>query len=197
MSGIQVIALVILAVSIITDYGTDKGKHTKAKIFHAICMLLLVYSCADAPAILGRILAHFGNFQQKLDVPVGFISGHAHMFLYIAHTLICTIVLILAARMFNRRDSARKQLIYVLPLLVLSEGINFYMGWVGAGDDQELSDMLIFWIGFAVMGSIGGVIMWIYSTRFMKEFFMPQQPIDDTIVEAEPATESNKPSTDN
>jgi hypothetical protein len=86
---------------------------------------------------------------------------------------------LLIYQLIKRNEKARRQLSYIMPLLVVLETINFYIGWHSTDDAETMSDIAVFSIGFIVIGIIAGGIVYVYNTPFMKEFFA--SPIDDKI----------------
>jgi hypothetical protein len=167
-----VIAFIFLVIGLIKDYQKDKGRHVKAKVFHAICLTVIIYSYAGSFQILGMLIRDFDGAHQRFSVPVGFVSGDVHWIIYLIHSALVMTIIILAYQMIRRSEKARRMLVILLPIAGLLEVFGFYRGWVSGEANLGVSDGLIILIGLVIVGGITLVIYLVYSSEFMKTFFV-------------------------
>lgn len=167
-----IFALVFLVIGLIKDYQRDKGKNVKAKIFHAICLTLLIMSYAGSFQILGMLIRDFEGAQQRFSSNVGPVPGQLHWIIYLVHSALVMTVIILAYQMIRRSEKSRKLLVKLLPLAGLLEVFSFYRGWILDGDDLGVGHGAIILIGFVIVGGITTLIFWVYTSEFMKTFFL-------------------------
>src|SRR5688500_8270802 len=115
--GFTIFALVFLVIGLVKDYQRDKGKNIKAKVFHAICLTLLIASYAGSFKILGMLIRDFDGARERFSITVGPISGEISWYIYLVHSAIAMTIIILAYQMIRRLDKPRKMMIKILPLL--------------------------------------------------------------------------------
>jgi hypothetical protein len=171
MNYFTLFGLVILTFGLIQDYKRDKGLNTKAKVFHAICLTILIASYAGSFGILGMWMRNFDKAQERFSVDVGLVPGQLHFIFYLLHSVLAMTVIIIAYRMIRRNDKSRKLLITLLPVLALLETFGFYRGWIIDGDDPEVNHGIILLMGFLVIGGLTSVLIAIYKSKFMRTFF--------------------------
>lgn len=174
--GFTIFALVFLVIGLVQDYKRDKGKHIKAKVFHAICLTFLIASYAGSFKILGMLIRDFDGARERFSTNVGPISGQLHWLIYLVHSGLVMTIIILAYQMIRRLDRPRRLLVKLLPLAGLLEVFSFYRGWVADGGDLGVNHGIIILIGLLLVGGLTTLIFLIYNSKFMKEFFAYGQP---------------------
>ncbi len=187
MNRFTIIALVIMGLGLYRDYKRDAGLNRKAKIYHAILLTLLLASYAGSFGIVGAIIRNFEGVKNQFSVDVGIVPGQVHLFLYFLHTLVSLAVLVFAYQMISRKETARKRLVTLLPLLGILSVFSFYRGWLNTPDELILSDGMIILIGVIIMGGLTMLYMKIYNSEWMKKFFtFEPEPINlDSEIENE------------
>ncbi len=182
MNFFTLFGLVILALGLMQDYKKDSAQNTKAKVFHAVCLTILIASYAGSFRILGSLIRNFDKAQERFSVDVGLVPGQLHFIFYLLHSALAMTTVVLAYQMIRRNDKSRKWLIRVLPFLALLEIFSFYRGWVLAGDDLEVNHSMIVLIGFLLVGGLAGIIIAIYKSKFMIAFFTPIEQAPSNIL---------------
>ena len=175
MNFFTLFGLVILAFGLMQDYKKDSGQNTKAKVFHAVCLTILIASYAGSFRILGTLLRNFDKAQERFSVDVGVVPGQLHFIFYLLHSALAMTTVVLAYQMIRRNDKARKWLIILLPFLALLEVFSFYRGWVSATDDFEGNHLSIVLIGILLVGGLAGSVIAIYKSKSMITFFTPSE----------------------
>ena len=73
--GFVIFGLVFLVIGLVKDYQRDKGKHVTAKVFHAICLALLISSYAGSFKIIGMLMRNFDGAKERFSTDVGIVPG--------------------------------------------------------------------------------------------------------------------------
>jgi hypothetical protein len=170
-----IIALIFLVVGLIKDFQKDKGQHVKAKVFHAICLTVIIFSYAGSFQILGMLIRDFEGAHQRFSTPVGFVPGQLHWIIYLIHSALVMTIIILAYQMIRRSEKSRKLLVTLLPAAGLLELFSFYRGWISDGDYLGVSNGLINLVGLLIVGGATLAIYMVYDSKFMKAFFSFEQ----------------------
>lgn len=184
-------ALIYLGFALFRDYKKDKGLNKKAKIFQTICLYIICLLYSGSFRHIGGLIRHFDIARDKFGVDVGLVSGQMHFFIYLLNLFFVLIVLILAYQLIGRKEKARSQIIWFLPLLCLTEIFSFYRGWLSEENGLQISDGFIFLIGFIIMGGITAFVIIIYTRDFMKTFFLQEPVIITSENEPEIASEND------
>lgn len=171
MNGFKVIALLILAVGLYHNYQQDSGQQRRAKVWQAICLVLLVQAYASIFGQVGWLVTHWEAAKQKFGHAVGYVPGQVHFLLYLLHIGLALLTLLTTMRMINRSDAARRRLLWLLLLLVVAETFSFYRGWLSGGAEAPLMHAFILALGLAFNGAVAAVMAVVYSSRFMKAFY--------------------------
>jgi hypothetical protein len=171
MNYFSLMGLVILIFGLIQDYKRDKGQNTRAKVFHVVCLTILIASYAGSFRVLGMLTRNFDKAQERFSVDVGLVPGQIHFIFYLLHSVLAMTVIIIAYQMIRRNDKSRKLLITLLPFLALLEIFSFYRGWIIDGDDLGVNHGIILLIGFLLIGGLTSVIVAVYKSKFMTTFF--------------------------
>ncbi|MBX2900058.1 MAG: hypothetical protein KF775_10420 [Cyclobacteriaceae bacterium] len=171
MNYFTLFALVILTLILAQDYKRDAGKNKKAKIFHAICLAILVANYAGSFRILSVLIRNFDKARERFSVDVGLVPGQLHFIFYLVHSVLAMAVILLVYQMTRRNDKSRKLMVTILPFLAILEIFSFYRGWIFNGDGFETSAILILSIGFILIGGLTSGIIAVYKSRFMTSFF--------------------------
>jgi hypothetical protein len=169
--GFTIFALFFLVIGLVKDYQRDKGKNIKAKVFHAICLTLLVASYAGSFKILGMLIRDFDGAKERFSIAVGPISEEMTWYIYLVHSAIAMTIIILAYQMIRRVDKPRKMMTKILPLLGVVELFSFYRAWVIDGNELGVNHGVIILIGVLVVGGLTTFITLVYNSGFMKDFF--------------------------
>jgi hypothetical protein len=156
---------------LIKDYNRDRGQNVKAKIFHTICLIILIGSYAGSFRIVGMLIRDFEGAKQRFSVDVGFVSAQTNWILFLVHSAVVLTVLILAYTMITRSEKSRRGLVMVLPLAGVLEVYGFYSGWITQTEDLGLDHTFIILMGLVVVGSITTFLLLVYTSGFMKTFF--------------------------
>lgn len=168
--GFTIFALAFLVIGLAQDYQKDKKQNIKAKIFHAICLTILIASYAGSFKILGMLIRDFDGARERFSTSVGPISGQIHWAIYLVHSALVMTIIILAYQMIRRLDKSRRLLLKLLPLAGLLEVFSFYRGWIIDGDEGVNHGVIIV-IGLVIVGGFTVFIFWVYNSVFMKNFF--------------------------
>lgn len=163
----------LLLVKLMHDYKRDSGQNILAKICHAIILIAIGIFYAKALLTLAYLGGNIDWFYNKVNSPVGIISGPARFTILVLHTLLAVAICLFAMQMFSRKDRARRLFISFLPFLAITEIFNFYLGWLSEGP-SDIPAAYIFLIGTIAIGCIAVLIVVIYSSRFMRKFFTPE-----------------------
>lgn len=176
MKPVTIFLTLFLVLSLFRDFNRDKGEHQKAKVFHFILSLLLVFFFSG---VLSYFLAVFGRFDEVRalhEIPIGILPVQLNLWSFVANTLLCVALVLIVFRMALRNEKARKLLNIVLPCVVITQTINFYQGFVGGGPIGDMSHGMILLVGFVIMAGIAAIILAVYNSAFMKAFFQPHTP---------------------
>ena len=171
MSLLTILVLVAVIFILIKDFRKDHGEHNKAKAIHAVAMVLLSAYYTGVFRYLGWFLGHIQEAQEMFGVPIGIFSGKINFFMFVLYVFVAPVVLVLIYAMVDRRNGARKALMWLAPLVVVIEGFNFHRGWFSEGDDLMFSSGLVMLIGLAFFGVLAGIFVVVYRANFMREFF--------------------------
>ena len=157
----------ILAVLYVIELSSTKG-YVKAKILHTICLAFLFYNHLHSFQGIMWLIKSPGLYKE-LNIQVGIISGEINLVQNLIHILLGAIVVILAFGMLFRNDFSRRVVIWVLPLLIPTGTIAFYIDFNQY--DLISNDYTIFFIGFMIFSFIYLGITLLYRSKFMKVFF--------------------------
>ena len=164
---LKTIFIFFIAFVIYLDFSKTKAQ-LKAKIFHVLAILFLLYTNFSSLISVFRLLREV-NFLQNLKVQVGVISPTMNLYQNLIYIVFGCVIVILVMGMINRSDFARRNLIIILPFLIPSNVISFYIGvkqnFVGA------NDYLILLIGLFIFTCIYLIIFFLYRSEFMISFF--------------------------
>lgn len=171
MNYFTLFGLVILTFGLIQDYKRDKGQNTRAKVFHAICLTILIAGYAGSFRIIGTLTRNFDKAHERFSVDVGLVSGQLHFIFFLLHSILSMTIIIIAYQMIRRNQKSRKLLITLLPFLALLEIFGFYRGWIIEVGDLGVNHGVILLMGFLLIGGLTSVIVAIYKSKFMRIFF--------------------------
>jgi hypothetical protein len=86
MNYFTLFGLVILAFGLIQDYKRDKGQNVKATVLHAVCLTILIASCAGSFRILGALIRNFDKAKERFSIDIGLVPGQLHFIFYLLHS---------------------------------------------------------------------------------------------------------------
>jgi hypothetical protein len=152
------------------DYRKDKGAFTKAKVLHTLVLTYLVWYYSTAFAYLGSLFRRADVLIGQYRVPVGYLSAEANLTVWALQLVISCLIIHFAWGMTNRKDKARRRLLAILPFQALVETFGFYRGFVSGGD-AGLHHGLILLLGLLFAGLLNGLLLSIYRSRLMLDFF--------------------------
>src|SRR6478736_2020786 len=167
--SIKIIAVFFLIFGLYKDYSRDKKQHVKAKVLHAIALVILLYFFAGSFSYLGRLFRNFDLFQSRFHVPLGIFSADIHYYSSFVHIGLSLVIILLTYNMIKRHDSARIKLVKVLPLIIPTEVLSFYRGF--QADEPIGNDYLVLALGLFVMGALFLGVSYLYTRPFMINFF--------------------------
>ncbi|MBK9147936.1 MAG: hypothetical protein IPM12_09005 [Flavobacteriales bacterium] len=163
------IFLALTAFYLFRNYAQDKGRHTAAKVVHAVVLVLIIVMHTYSVKQAGYLIQHFSEFKASHSAPVGIVPGDLNFITLMLHEILSVIVLFVA---FSTARRIKRAVILFRALLVISvpvKVISYYRGFMEASPD--LPNWIALGTGVIVITLIYGGIAVLYGTRFMRAFF--------------------------
>ncbi|MBL0127538.1 MAG: hypothetical protein IPP83_08765 [Flavobacteriales bacterium] len=163
------IFLAVTAIFLIRNYSKDNGRHTVAKIVHAIVLVLIIVIHENSIEQVGYLIQHFPEFKARHLDPVGVVPGELNLITSLLHEILSALILFSALSTVKR---TRRSVTLLRALLVISVPvtvIDYYCLYLTSSTD--LPDWMVFGRGAIVIAAIYFGIFLLYSARFMREFF--------------------------
>lgn len=168
---LKFILLTIAGIYLYHDYVSDKGQHIKAKIINGFVIGLIAFMYADSFRYLGWMIRKPSDVKEIWQTSVGFIPGQLHLIINILSVLIGMALIYFASKMTRRDEVGRTWTLRILPIIAVSEIISFYRGWISDGYDSITNQILAIGTGTILIGVITLLIIRIYRSDFMNDFF--------------------------
>lgn len=164
---IKAIILIYILVILFIDFSNVK-RYYKAKLVHAITVLCLIFNHISSFTWIIAMISQ-NNIIEKLRVKAGIISADLNFLQSIIYIVLGIVIFLLAFAILKRSDLARKNLIRILPFLIPSNAISFYMGF--KLHFAAANDYLVLFIGFFVCTGLYLAFFFLYRSEFMLSFF--------------------------
>ena len=171
MEIVRIILLAVAGINLYHDYKIDKGRHIKAKTINAIAIGLVIAMNAGLFQYLSWMLRKPDVVKGIWGTPIGFIPGEAHLLINVLNVFVGIALLLFVVGMTKRKESARKWTLRLLPVFAGIQIVSFYRGWIGDGDDSVSNQILAAGAGTFFIGGICILIIGIYKSGFMNDFF--------------------------
>lgn len=167
----KIFALTILGIYLYQDYQTDRTQHIKAKIIHAIILIAFTLMYSESFRYIGWMIRKFDKAREIWAVPIGFIPGELHFMINIIQAIAGTLLIYFLFSTIKRKESGRRWMMRLIPVIAFTETIAFYRGWISEGNDSFIHQFLAITIGCGIFGSLSYAIIKIYMSKYMDDFF--------------------------
>lgn len=168
---LKVILLSIAGIYLYHDYASDKGQHRKAKIINGIIIGSLIFMYADSFRYIGWMIRKPHVVLETWNTPIGFFTGEVHLIVNLISVIGGTTLMFFASKMTRRNKIGRKWVLNLLPVLSAIEIFSFYRGWISDGNDSMTNQISALGVGALIIGGICLLILKIYQSGFMIDFF--------------------------
>jgi hypothetical protein len=170
MNYINLFLFLVMIFLLINDFSKTKGKFMKAKIFHVIGLLFLIYFNYSCITWFIGVLYNLDKFYIVYNKDFGIMPGLLIMIDYIVLNIISLVVIICVFGLLKRNEKSRKFLLKLIPIIILVNIIPAYMGFYSKvkGDFQNYVKVLIV-IGLSII--LYGWVYFIYNSKLIKDFF--------------------------
>lgn len=165
---VKAILISIFVFILIRKYSELKG-FTKEKILHIISLIYLIYSHSSCFQWLIWLIDHNDDFQSRFNISVGIIPAYINFYQILLYLCLSVIIIITLIGMFYLKDLSRRILIRVLPFVIPSSTISFYIGF--KQQFQAFNDYIILFIGLIFYSAIYIGLCLLYRSKFMVELF--------------------------
>lgn len=173
MAILTVFLILFFVFILVYDYASTRG-YIKAKILHFIALAFLIYNHLSCFHWLVWVII-YPSMQDKLNIQVGVIDGELNFIQNIIFIVLGVVILFSVIGMLNRKDSYRRILVRVLPFVIPSSAIAFYINCKQSR--LMLDDYVILLIGFIVYAMIYLSIFFLYRSKLMVEFFKAKSAV--------------------
>jgi len=173
MTILTIILISFFVFMLAFDYASTRG-YIKAKILHFIALTFLIYNHLSCFQWLVWVII-YPSMQEKINIQVGVIGGELNFFQNIIFIVLGVVILFSVFGMLNRKDSYRRILVRVLPFVIPSSAIAFYINCKQHG--LMLDDYVLLLIGFIVYAILYLSIIFLYRSKLMVEFFKAKSAV--------------------
>lgn len=168
---LKIILLAIAGIYLYHDYIIDKGQHIKAKIINGIVIGLITIMYADSFRYIGWMIREPNKVKEIWYTQVGVIPKSGHLIINFLSVIIGVALIFFASKMTRRNEFGRIWTLRLLPLIAAIEIFSFYRGWISDGSDSTTNQILALLIGTILIGGLCFLILQIYRSQFMYDFF--------------------------
>lgn len=170
-----VVFLGVLLYILDRDYADDAPHHRKAKIVHAILLILLIFSSIgavfNAILILGNLKVFFSSAR-----PVGIFSHKLFGTAILLETVAGLFALVYLWKMLQRDDMAREVIVKFLPVWGLLKSFSLYDMLLHQNNSQGEYGWALYLLSVGITLGIFWAIRKVYQTPFMLAFFRMESP---------------------
>jgi len=173
MAILTVFFILFFAFILVFDFASSRG-YIKAKALHLIALAFLLYNHLSCFQWLVWII-RYPSVREKLNGKVGVISGELNFIQNVLFLVLGVVIVISVFGMLNRKDSYRRMLVRVLPFVIPSGAISYYVKC--KQHEIMLNDYVLLLIGFIVFAALYLSIFLLYRSKLMVEFFKAKSNI--------------------